>query len=117
MTRAAILAACAVLGACASPDGPSTDFAGNVYPIQCRGDLSYVKAPILFVPPSHLADYGAKHGMNAGTRLYGLTVMRSFILIDNTLRGWKRADAIRHERCHVIAGDWHKPPYFLSPRR
>lgn len=103
--RAGILAL--ALGGCSTQE-PMTDFAGNVYPAECRGDLSGVKAPIIFTAPDIMAKLGEARHLAYDQRLYGLTLNRQIIFIDSSLEGWKREDAIRHERCHILTGDWHK---------
>lgn len=105
----ALFTAASLTACSAAEQQPYDDFLGNVYPAKCRGDLSYVTAPITFMSPDQMAALSrlAPH-MKMGDRLYGITMSHRFIYVDNTLMGWKRDDIIRHERCHVIAGDWHK---------
>ena len=104
--RALILAL--LLAGCASGE-PWQDFAGNTYPAACRGDLSDVKTPIAFVPTSRL-QWAKRHG---GGPVRGLW-MPGLIQIDDSLHGWIKDDAIRHERCHQriyeLTGSphWHK---------
>jgi hypothetical protein len=95
----------ASLTACASHEGPLTDQAGNVYPPQCRGDLSKVEATITFKPRQWMAEEAAILGYEG--RILGET-WGNHIVIDDSLRGWKREDTLRHERCHLLMGQWHK---------
>lgn len=105
--KAAALACALGLSVAACLGGPvQMDFAGNVYPRQCLGDLSWVKTPIIEAPPSTLAGVHDAMHVQADHRVYGVT-MDGLIFIDSTLRGGMRDDVIRHERCHVIAGRWH----------
>lgn len=77
-------------------------------PPECRRDLSWVDTPVRFVPMERLA--------NDGPRILGLWLNGGedrLILIDDSLTGWRRAEAIHHERCHEVLfrlyGDarWH----------
>jgi hypothetical protein len=111
MIRAALLAAATALclAACSSDSGERTiDQFGNVYPPECRGDLSHVAATIQAVTPDALQFWAAALHKPANWRLYGLTVGRKSILVDETIAGWKRDDLVHHERCHIIAGEWHR---------
>lgn len=87
---------------------PATDQAGNVYPIECRRDLSDVQArvvPVDALPGTHLAVYVPSIGHRT-----------DIILVNRKLSGWKYADAVHHERCHALMaklypetkGQWHR---------
>jgi len=106
MKRWAIALVAFSLGGC-STDGPITDQVGNVYPRECRGDLSWMDAPFHDVSREWLAERTAKFGGSPGDRILGVTFARHSFVIDETLTGWHRDDAIRHERCHVLVGNWH----------
>lgn len=104
--RSALLLALALAGCASVPD---TDQAGNLYPPQCAGDLAWVSTPVVEASPADMAKLA--DGIHLGTqkRLWGYySEALRIILIDKMLGGWKRADALRHERCHAIAGHWHK---------
>jgi hypothetical protein len=87
---------------------PAVDQAGNVYPVECRRDLSDVQALIVpvdgFPNPNMQALYVPSIG--------GAT---DIILVSRRLGGWKYADALHHERCHALmarlypetGGRWH----------
>ena len=108
--KAWAIAAAALLASCAAEDGPITDQVGNIYPRECRGDLSWVDAPFENVSREWLAKRESMFGAQPGGRVLGVTFARRSFVIDETLSGWQRDDAIRHERCHVIRGDWHGTP-------
>lgn len=101
----AVFLLAASLTACASPEGSIIDQAGNVYPPICRGDLSKVEATITFKSRKWMSEEAEILGVH--NRILGET-HGNHIVIDDSLRGWKREDAIRHELCHVLAGEWHK---------
>jgi hypothetical protein len=86
----------------------AVDQFGNRYPLQCLLDLSYVDVPVVFVSEQTMAKlaYGDPV-VPRGHRLYGLTIRQRLILVDDSLKGWRRDDVIRHEKCHIIAGNWH----------
>jgi hypothetical protein len=88
-------------------DGPFTDQVGNVYPRECQGDLSWMDAPFDTVSREWLAERRAKFRAAPGDRILGVTFARHSFVIDETSTGWHRDDAIRHERCHVLIGNWH----------
>lgn len=93
---AAIILALAASGADAA-DYPATDQSGNVYPVECRRDLSDVPATVI------RGDLGAV----AGRRRLGLWspsagVLPDLIMISDRLGGWKYDDALRHEKCHSL---------------
>lgn len=86
------------------------DQAGNRYPAWCA-DVSDIHVPVLPMTPAAMA--AIAHNYNH--RELGVWLAPGApILIDETLRGWKRADAIRHELCHEktyrLTGDarWHR---------
>jgi hypothetical protein len=87
---------------------PAVDQAGNVYPVECRRDLSDVQArvvPVDAMPSTH----GAVFVPSIGGRT-------DIILVSRRLGGWKYDDAVRHERCHALmaklypstGGQWHR---------
>lgn len=102
-------------GACGSSSS-DRDQAGNVYPPGCTAaELASVPAQIVFMDPVILA--GINH--TSGTRELGVWMPApspedDIMWIDNTLKGWKRDDDIRHERCHSKKyhetgnGQWHR---------
>lgn len=105
-------ASLAVLAAC----NDDLDQAGNPYPPQCKGDLSDVPADITFMDPVILQAVNAHpgQGREEGLWIPATPPNRDIIWVDESLRGWKRDDAIRHERCHSRMhqltgnGQWHK---------
>jgi hypothetical protein len=88
---------------------PATDQAGNIYPAECRRDLSDVRA--LVVPVDGFPDprMQALWTPSIGGRT-------DIILVSRRLGGWRYDDAIRHERCHALmarlypatGGQWHR---------
>lgn len=104
------LAAALLLGACAtSPDVAPFDQVGYMYPMKCRGDLSWVKADVRVVPRTVM-----RAASPPGYEALGMTFQRgpgepALIWISDHLSGWRYDDALRHERCHVVAGHWHPP--------
>ena len=105
MKRLAI-ALCFILAACQTTSesaGVMRDTLGNVYPAECRGDLSYLKQKvvILFVGRHYIrvrSDGRAEIGLKVGDT----------ILVANDLKPAVRDDVVKHELCHVIAGKWHE---------
>ena len=96
------------VGACsAAPGDQPTDQFGNVYPPECRRDLSEVAVPVINVQPQVLQIWARALHKPLYSRMYAATIAREVILVDETVRGWKRDDLIHHERCHVVAGNWH----------
>jgi hypothetical protein len=94
------------LVACSSPiEEAATDQFGNVYPLACRRDLSFVTAPVIPTSPQILAQVAEKRGLPKDYRLMGLSGT-GLIMIDDTVLGWKRDDLIHHERCHMVAPEW-----------
>ena len=102
------------LAGCTAEGGPITDQVGNVYPKECRGDLSWMDAPFHNVSREWLAERKVKFGAAPGERVLAVTFARHSFVIDETLSGWQRDDAIRHERCHVLVGNWHDTPTMRS---
>jgi hypothetical protein len=108
------------LAACDSPAPYSyvTDYAGNVYPPQCRQDLSAltVSVPVVEVEQPRLNRI-ASTTTGRPAAVYGLYIeigkVRA-IYVEKGLMGWKRADILHHERCHAyldILGldpNWHR---------
>jgi hypothetical protein len=94
------------------------DQAGNAYPAWCTpAELADVPADVTFMDPDVLE--AVNH--TAGTVELGLWLGnpngRDVIWIDDSLRGWKRDDAVRHELCHGKTfrrpgnagnGQWHR---------
>lgn len=87
----------------AAPAFADTDTWGNVYPAQCSIEATAnVKLPIITV---------GKLPYAPGHKAAGLWIERpsgNVILIKSGLSDTVRADAIRHELCHEIAGEWHR---------
>tara|TARA_R110000868_G_scaffold190815_1_gene434643 strand:+ start:3264 stop:3635 length:372 start_codon:yes stop_codon:yes gene_type:complete len=84
---------------CASDDA---DMFGNVYPVECRGDLSGVVASITRVP-----QFSLPHGA------LGATVMvngKSSIFIEERLNDREYASVLKHERCHALLYSMGKDP-------
>jgi hypothetical protein len=88
---------------------PATDQAGNVYPVECRRDLSDVPALIVPVDSFPNPNMQALWTPSIGGR-------SDIILVSRRLSGWKYADAVHHERCHALMaklypetkGQWHR---------
>ena len=103
MIRFAALIAVMALTACATPWETGTDFVGNVYPEECRRDLSYVETPVSAVSEAFLLRIKK---VPKGTELYELHVTRTggstHIYIRDDLHGWIKEEAIHHGRCHAI---------------
>ena len=98
-----ILSACQTTGGSV---GITRDQVGNVYPPECRGDLSHVVADIQFVSQKRLM---MQRGADQYTMGWTYKVGNPRIVyIREDLTGWRRDDVIRHELCHIVAGDWHK---------
>jgi hypothetical protein len=88
---------------------PSYDLWSNKYPEACMRDLSDVKVPVTLADKATMAEF-AKHTTTAanGRPLLGyFQHSPQHIYILETLHGKERTEAIRHERCHVVAGEWH----------
>ena len=102
MKRLAI-ALCFILAACQTTSesaGVMRDQVGNVYPAQCRGDLSNVYVILYFVDRATIrkkSDGRATIGVALGQVVY----------VADDLKPDIRDDVVRHEKCHVIAGNWH----------
>jgi hypothetical protein len=107
---------------------PAQDMFGNVYPVECRRDLSDVQTPdrkpptILELEPDQM-EVIAKARRVEG-RLWAVTYNRRLILLDASLTGFARADILHHEQCHVLMGAWHhevvrrqsaQPPLQIKP--
>lgn len=114
--RRAMLVALMLTAAAPScaPVSDDRDYAGNVYPPACRGDLSHI--PVSFIPSANIAALmrfwnAAPTPLNGGTP-HGITLHHvdgtATAYVDEALRGWKRDDIVRHERCHVLVGGWHR---------
>lgn len=117
-----ILCACAI-SACAGQ--PDTDQVGHLYPAECRGDLSNIDVLVDWRAPDAMEALAVGLGLDgsslSGPKLLGRWVpgngqLREMIVLDDSLGGWKRADALRHEKCHSImarlhpatGGAWHR---------
>ena len=75
------------------------DLWGNALPVQCQGDLSNVTVPV------HRVDQRTLPRGALGLYAPG---PHPLILIDDRLNERETASAVRHERCHHIAGAFHK---------
>jgi len=111
----AVIVVVAVLAGCAAPTpwGYGRDQAGNVFPEDCRQDLSWVQVPVFRQPREKLNEaYAARGGMmRRGDSVNGIYIevgTAAFIMIADDLSGWRYDDTLHHERCHAIVGDWHK---------
>lgn len=102
-----------LLAGCAAGD-PGTDFAGNVYPVECTVAATIAEpADRIPIDPDLLQAFDA----NPNHRVYGAFIGaepgKGVIFYDETLRGWLLADVLRHEGCHAVrlrtVGDihWH----------
>lgn len=119
MNRIFILAAATLLGMALaandarSVDYPATDFAGNVYPADCRRDLSFIDIPIETVSRYELENVGLLAGTRFGSRVWGAyTWPTPRIRIDEGLRSWMRDEVIHHERCHALMDRlYHRPQW------
>jgi hypothetical protein len=105
------------LGACATaqPWTYSTDLVGTVWPEACRHDLSndprVQAAIVLRVSRAYMTAHtpGLPPGATVNgwyQRLEGIDV----IYIADDLEGPRYLDTLHHERCHIVAGDWHDRP-------
>ena len=81
---------------------------GNLYPIECRKDLSFIKTPVYIDDSLHDQHLKGKWQVfNDGARMI---LISDRLLFDDHLFN----DAIRHERCHDLMydlyhnADWHK---------
>ncbi len=95
-----------ILAACQTTDeGVYRDKLGNVYPPPCRGDLSEAmkKTVIRYLPLDQMpVSYGTKEHMRGATSR-GASVSVVMIAKDDP----DQDDILRHELCHVVAGEWH----------
>jgi len=88
----------------------SQDYWGNAYPPECMRDLNDVNVPVTLASKATMAEL-AKHTIIAanGRPLLGYFQHHPpHIYILNTLHGKELTEAIRHEKCHVLAGEWHQ---------
>lgn len=102
----------ALLAGCAAPTpwGYGRDQAGNVFTEDCLQDLSWVQVPVLRVPRKFLDTLYARQ-IGPGETLNGHYTEDSGagqIFIADDMHGWRYEDTLHHERCHAIAGEWHK---------
>lgn len=88
------------------------DVVGNIWPEACRRDLSEdprVKAAIVARWPratleASFPNRKPRTSINGRwVRVAGLDL----IAIADDLTGWRYDDALQHEFCHVVAGNWH----------
>lgn len=110
----AALALTWLLSGCAS-EAPTTngypayDLWHNRYPPQCQRDLNGVNVPIEFVSRAQLAAVANQMVQPARGRellaWYRYSPPRIFVY--NGLKGRELVEAIRHEKCHHLAGEWH----------
>jgi hypothetical protein len=106
-TLTTILCLCALPVAAA--DYPVRDQANNIYPAECRRDLSDVQALIVPVDGFPNPNMQALYVPSIGHRT-------DIILVSRRLSGWKYADAVHHEKCHALmaklypatGGQWHR---------
>lgn len=114
------------VAACASLPSADVDQTGiNVYPPECSVDANYPPVLILPMPRAVMAEIAAVDALRGGTEMRDGVLMlarwdttggKNTIMVDNMVGGWRRADAIRHERCHALIaklypetnGKWHK---------
>ena len=87
------------------------DQVGNTYPEACRGEL--ICTPTGFNGDEDCALAGKKiQVQTVESRFLTKGYLAEFTpggiaMISSGLSGWKRSDAIRHEACHAVAGEWH----------
>ena len=88
---------------------PAYDLWQNRYPAACMRDLSDVRVPISLVSRERLTELSlGKAPPKPGWRILGwFQHSPQHIFIWNGLSGRELNEAIRHERCHVVAGEWH----------
>ena len=98
-----------MLGACETPKDVGRQY---VLPEQCQGDLNRyprVANAIIVRVPRNVLDATAGNlpdGFTYNGRYIGV-VGADIIQIPSDLSGEKYDDALRHEQCHIIAGQWH----------
>ena len=85
------------------------DLQGRSYPEKCRGDLSWVNAVIEYRPLEKMPLARGYAGQRNAGAVYAYTSPPR-ILIANETSPEVQDDILRHERCHVIAGEWHSYP-------
>lgn len=91
------------LGGCAAEVGSN-----YTPPAQCRGDLSYVKAPVVRIAPAIFAQVNRKATPQIGAYLPpNAEHPNGLIFVDSTLSANDAAKVVAHERCHAVAGNWH----------
>lgn len=76
---------------------PAQDQVGNFYPLVCQEPLTAMWQE---------ASYPVVIDEDRPGYLAGLT-FGGTIFISPKLRGWRYDDAVRHELCHAVVGDWH----------
>lgn len=108
-TKAIITILCLCALPVAASEYPAFDQAGNAYPVECRRDLSDIKA--LVVPVD-----GFPHQRQLAQYVPSIGGKNDIILVSRRLGGWKYDDAVHHERCHALilklhpetGGQWHR---------
>lgn len=108
------------------------DQADNIYPPECAGDLLDEPGDVVPVSRETLRARNSRFDREmegfttitysggtcpvSGPPIWGCAVKGRKVqfLVDENLRGWKRVDAIKHERCHGrmerLTGnaEWHR---------
>ena len=98
-----------LLAGCVATGEVQYDTQGRLYPEQCRGDLSWVNAKIEHRPLSEMPEARGYPGEKTAGGGY-LNRTPPLIILANEIPADEMDDAIRHERCHIIAGAWHSYP-------
>lgn len=93
--------------AAAAAEYPVTDQSGNVYPVECRGDLLDVKVTVIRVDSAELQVGNPFMGKRLGMFVPSIGGKTDVVIIDKNLWGWKYDDALRHERCHALMAKLH----------
>lgn len=83
--------------------GCTTVGSNYTLPPQCRGDLNYVKAPIVRVLPANFPG----HRQIGAYLPPSIDYPDGLIFVASSLSATDAATVVTHERCHAIAGAWH----------
>ena len=87
---------------------------GYKYPPECLRDLNMDTAYVMVMKLSseQLEDINERYKIKPGSILWGATITiedgKHIILINRHLGDDMYQRIMHHERCHVVAGDWHK---------
>lgn len=114
-----------LLGACASQPAwtYATDSLGFEWPPACRHDLAADTASVdvMRVPRSVIIDYyTSTHVLpdrwSIDATVWDIGIGKKAIWVADDLSGWVVNDRVAHERCHLVAGDWHSMPFSVTVR-